>query len=92
MKLEKPNPTGTGGAGSDLLGGASLHPDSPFTNHRKACLAVLNSGVTLNRREGQFLGGEACNEVPMSEKQTAWLAKLLDRAGLPPLATGGQDD
>jgi hypothetical protein len=66
--------------------------DSPFTNHRKACLAVLNSGVTLNRREGQFLGGEAYNDTPLSEKQTAWLAKLLDRAGLRPLAAGGQDD
>jgi hypothetical protein len=66
--------------------------DSAFTNHRQACFAVLNSGLALNRREGQFLGGEACNDKPMSEKQTAWLAKLLDRAGLPSLAEGWQDD
>lgn len=61
----------------------------PFTDHRAACLAVLNSGMPLTRKAGQFLGGESASDTPLSEKQSEWLAKLLERAGLPPLADGG---
>jgi hypothetical protein len=89
MKPEKPNPAGTGGAWSDLLRGASLHPNSPFSDHRQVCLALLTSGTALTRKAGQFLGGEAVSPGPLSEKQLAWLGKLLKRAGLPPLTTGG---
>lgn len=60
-----------------------------FTDHRDACLAVLNSGMPLTRKAGQFLGGEYASEAPLSEKQRDWLAKLLERANLPPLADGG---
>jgi hypothetical protein len=62
---------------------------APFVNHRQACLAVINSGMPLSRMEGQFLGGQAFNDSPQSEKQSAWLIRLLDRAGLPPLADRG---
>lgn len=61
----------------------------PFTDHRDACLAVLNSGIMLTRKAGQFLGGEYASETSLSEKQREWLGKLLERAGLPPLADGG---
>jgi hypothetical protein len=74
MKPEKPNPAGTGGAWSDLLRGASLQLNSPFNDHRQACLALLTSGAALTRKAGQFLGGEAVSPGPLSEKQLAWQA------------------
>ena len=61
----------------------------PFADHRDACLALLNSGMPLTRRSGQFLGGEYAAGTPLTEKQRDWLGKLLERAGLPPLADGG---
>lgn len=56
----------------------------PFTDHRAACLAVLNSGIALTRKAGQFLGGEAFNDAPMSAAQSKWLNQLLAKAKLPP--------
>ena len=63
--------------------------DRPFPNHRQAALALLNAEQKLSLKAGQFLGQLAVNPAPMSEAQADWLAKLLDRAGLPPLAEGG---
>lgn len=63
--------------------------DRPFPNHRVAALALLNGTSRLSRKAGQFLGQLAVDSTPMSEAQADWLAKLLDRAGLPPLAEGG---
>jgi hypothetical protein len=63
--------------------------EQPFLNRRVAALAVLNGNHRLTRKAGQFLGQLAVDSTPMSEAQAAWLAKLLDRAGLPPLAEGG---
>ncbi len=60
----------------------------PFTNHRDAALALLNGNYRLSRDAGQFLGQLAVDNSLMSEKQAAWLAKLLFRFGLPPLAVG----
>jgi hypothetical protein len=60
--------------------------DTAFTCHRQAALALLNSGSDLTWRAGQFLGGLAFSDRPPSEKQAAWLGKLLERAHLPPLA------
>ena len=63
----------------------------PFPNPRQAALALLNDEQKLSRKAGQFLGQLAVDPAPMSEAQADWLAKLLDRAGLPPLAEeGGQ--
>jgi hypothetical protein len=59
-----------------------------FTNHRQAALALLNGTHPLSRKAGQFLGQLAVDPSPMSEAQAHWLAKLLARAGLPPLAEG----
>ncbi|AIT80463.1 hypothetical protein [Novosphingobium pentaromativorans] len=60
-----------------------------FSNHRAAALALLNGTSRLSRKAGQFLGQLAVDSTPMSEAQADWLAKLLDRAGLPPMAEGG---
>ena len=61
----------------------------PFPNQRCAALALLNGGYRLTRKAGQFLGQIAVDPAPMSEKQSDWLAKLLARFELPPLAEGG---
>ena len=63
--------------------------DRHFPNPRQAALALLNAEQKLSLKAGQFLGQLAVNPAPMSEAQADWLAKLLDRAGLPPLAEGG---
>jgi hypothetical protein len=63
-------------------------PEQPFPDHRKAALALLNGNHRLSRKAGQFLGQLAVDPATMSERQAGWLAKLLDRAGLPPLAEG----
>lgn len=62
--------------------------DKPFPNHRQAALALLTGNHRLSRKAGQFLGQLAVDPSPMSEAQADWLAKLLDRAGLLPLAEG----
>ena len=58
----------------------------PFQHHRDAALALLAQCRELSRNEAGFLG-HACVALLLTEKQVAWLAKLLDRHGLPPLAT-----
>ena len=63
--------------------------DRPFPNPRQAALALLNGEQKLRRKAGQFLGQLAVDPTPMSEAQADWLAKLLHRAVLPPLAEGG---
>ena len=60
-----------------------------FHEHRAAALALLNGNCRLSRKAGQFLGQLAVDAAPMSAAQSDWLAKLLDRNGLPPLADGG---
>lgn len=63
--------------------------DHPFPDHRQAALALLTGHYRLSRKAGQFLGQLAVDPSPMTEAQADWLAKLLDRAGLPALAEGG---
>lgn len=63
--------------------------EQPFTHHRAAALAVLNSSITLTRKAGSFLGQLVADATPMTAAQSDWLGKLLDRASLPPLANGG---
>ena len=65
--------------------------DRPFTDHRQAALGLLNGNHRLSRKGGQFLGQLAVDSTPMSEAQADWLGKLLDRAGLPPIAEGGAE-
>jgi len=61
-----------------------------FSDHRAAALALLTGNHRLSRKAGQFLGQLAVDSTPMSEARADWLAKLLDRAGLPPLAENGK--
>lgn len=63
--------------------------EQPFPTPRKAALALLNGDTRLTRKAGQFLGQLAVDKAPMSDAQADWLAKLLERAGLPPVAAGG---
>lgn len=63
--------------------------DKPFSDHRSAALTLLNGDFRLSRKAGQFLGQIAVDPSPLSELQVGWLGKLLERAGLPPLALGG---
>lgn len=63
--------------------------EQPFPDHRAAALVLLNGNHRLSRKAGQFLGQLAVDPSPMSEAQAGWLAKLLDRAGLPPMTEGG---
>lgn len=63
--------------------------EHPFPSQREAALALLNGDTRLTRKAGQFLGQLAVDKAPMSEAQADWLAKLLERAGLPPVAAGG---
>ena len=65
--------------------------ERPFPNRRAAALALLNGNHRLSRKAGQFLGQLAADPTPMTEAQADWLAKLLDRAGWPPLADGGAE-
>ena len=60
-----------------------------FSNHRQAALALLNGKHRLSRKAGQFLGQLAVDPSIMSDAQVDWLAKLLERNGLPPLVVGG---
>ncbi|PXA96969.1 hypothetical protein DMC47_16210 [Nostoc sp. 3335mG] len=60
-----------------------------MTTPRQAALALLNDHAeTLTPKAGQFLGQLAVSGNPMTEKQAGWLAKLLERAGLPALSQG----
>ncbi len=57
---------------------------------RESALALLNANdPPLTPKAGQFLGQMAVSMNPLSDKQAAWLATLLERAGLPPLTDGG---
>lgn len=60
-----------------------------FPDHRQAALALLCGNYPLNRRGAGFLGQLVVDPSPLNDKQSDWLAKLLNRAGLPPLAEGG---
>ena len=60
-----------------------------FTSHRVAALALLNDpNAKLTRKTGSFLGQCAVDDAPLSDKQSDWLATLLERAGLPAMEGG----
>ena len=64
---------------------------APFIDHSAAALALLNSGGRFSRRSGSFLGQCVVDPTPLSRKQAEWLARLLDRAGFPPVAGDEHD-
>ena len=61
----------------------------PFRTPKAAALALLNVDGRQTRKAGSFLGQLVVDPTPLSEAQRAWIATLLERAGLPPLADGG---
>lgn len=61
---------------------------APFDSARTAALALLTGEYRLTRQAGSFLGQLAVDPTPLTEKQSAWLSTLLDRAGMPPLNEG----
>ena len=66
-----------------------------FSSHREAALALLNADprkARLSRKAGSLCGQCAVDPTPLSGAQLNWLQILLDRAGLPALAAGGDDD
>jgi len=70
------------------------HPDSvvadggpAYAHHRQAALALLSDCPALSHMEAGFLG-HVCVSATLTEKQHDWLAKLLRRHRLPPLADG----
>ncbi len=60
-----------------------INTSKPFTDHREACLAILNSNCKITRKAGQFLGGEVVYGKPLSEAQCKWLNEILEHAKLP---------
>ena len=63
--------------------------ERPFPDHRQAAIALLTGNHRLSRKAGQFLGQLAVDPSPMSAAQADWLAKLLVKHALPPLAGEG---
>ena len=64
----------------------------PYTRHADAAFSILQayraSSTRLTRKAGSFLGELIVDDAPLSEKQSAWLATLLERAELPPMSGG----
>lgn len=64
----------------------AAHP-AVFETHRQAALSLLGSNDDLTHKQAGFLG-HVCVAPVLSDRQRQWLAKLLERYGLPPLADG----
>lgn len=60
-----------------------------FPHLHDAARALLAVG-SLSEKEGQFCGGLAFRNAPLSGKQANWLRILLSRHGLPTLVKGGE--
>ena len=61
----------------------------PFPDPREAALALLTECPDLSHSEAGFLG-HMCVAACPSDKQIAWLVKLLAKHSLPALAGGGE--
>ena len=62
--------------------------DEAFEARRAAAMLLLTKGAGLTRRAGSFLGQCIVDPTPLTEAQSGWLGKLLDRAGIPRLDVG----
>lgn len=60
----------------------------PPSTHRATAMALLTSGAYLRPKEGQFLGGIAFDDGPLTERQANWLSILLKRHNLGHLEGG----
>jgi hypothetical protein len=83
MPQTNETPAGKAGARSDLLGGGSqgksnsAAPLAQSPPHRQAALELLVGGIGLTCPSAQFLGQIAVSPKPLSERQQAWLNRLL---------------
>lgn len=62
--------------------------EAAILHHRQAALTLLSQCPDLPHKTAGFLG-HVCVAIELTEKQRDWLDKLIERAGLPPLAKGG---
>ncbi|MEO9469212.1 hypothetical protein [Parasphingorhabdus sp.] len=63
----------------------------PLHTQRDAAIALLTDGGKLTRKAGSFLGQLVAAETPMTERQSNWLNKLLEKADLPQLQENKHD-
>ena len=56
-----------------------------------AALALLDAGLKLNDAAGYFLADCVLDREPLTPTHRDYLALLLERAGMPPLAEGGAE-
>lgn len=64
-----------------------------FSAQRAMALSLLTDPeARLSRKAGSFLGQLAVDPQPMTPRQREWLATLLERAGLPAFADGGEHE
>lgn len=61
--------------------------EAPFLHHRPAALRLLCDCPDIPHKAAGFLGHVAVADL-LTDKQGAWLATLLSRHNLPPLAEG----
>ena len=61
--------------------------DRAFSHHRQAALALLSERSDFPHKTAGFLG-HVCVAPVLSGRQRGWLAKELERSGLPRLAEG----
>lgn len=52
-------------------------------------LAHREGRFDLTTKAGSFAGQLAVGMTPLTDRQRAWLVSLAEKAGLPPLALGG---
>lgn len=78
-----------GGASQISFGGyvRDLYKAEPL--HRQAALSLLCKCTDLSHKEAGFLGNVSV-AGKLSSKQREWLARLLERHGLPQVTEGGE--
>ena len=68
---------------------------APFTSASAAGWALLDAcragALQVSRKGASFIGETAIDPTPLSERQAAWLARLLEQAGLPPMEGGSRE-
>lgn len=94
LRLQRLSALGIVGTRADFIAGLAWGgpmADVPFADHKAAALSLLLTGRDLTRKAGSFLGQCVVDATPLTTAQAAWLAALLDRAGLPPMKEGANN-
>jgi hypothetical protein len=72
-----------GKANNHKRAGLHLITSNSWTIKQAAIVLLTRNDPPLNWKAAQFLGQCAVADKPLSQSQSAWLAKLLDASGLP---------